>query len=285
MSLLMQALRKAESAKKAQAPDAAAAPEADAAPAPANPPVVPAASSGELTLETLEPTREQRAEAEKAAEEAAEAAMLEPDIAESGPAVAPAPMPAPTAEREPVDYFSGETPPARTPYVPPADPAPVAASDKPAPVPAPEPAPAATAARLKTGTDAQQAMNNANQAAQARQAAGTVFAAKQRAQKRRPLIIGALGLLILSGAGAYGYFQYMNLARPSPFAAATPAGVVAPLPVAVPAQPAVAVVPAPGTGVDGMAPAASADPLALAPRPASAPAAKPAVRSMASTPP
>ncbi|MFL6658189.1 MAG: tetratricopeptide repeat protein [Massilia sp.] len=281
MSLLMQALRKAESAKKAQGPDAPA--PADAAgPTSAAVPAVEAAapaSMSELTLEKLEPTREQIADAEKAAAEAAAAvdadALESYAAAPSGPVVAERSTPPAAQTPEPVDYFSGETPPARTPYIPPADPVPAVVIEKPAPPATPEPAPAATSARLKTGTDAQQAMNNANQAAQARQAAGTVFASKQRARNRRPLIIGAVGLLLLSAAGAYGYYQYMRLASPAPFAQAVPVNVPGPVPVPVAAAPGVTTDPAVAATADGLAPAVSAEPAQALPK-ASLPA-KPAV--------
>jgi Tfp pilus assembly protein PilF len=240
MSLLMQALRKAESAKKGQG---AAAPAPEPAATPATPP-------GELTLESKEPTREDIATALEVAASAAPAAP-------------------------PVDYFSSEVPPVRAPFVPvdPAvEPAPMgfdpdrgfstAAPADPVPVPepvalppeAPPARPAATAARLKLGLEQQKEADSAAQKAlEARNAASAVFAAKLGPGKRRPLVIAGLGLLVLAVAGGYGYYQFSRIGQTPPLAALPPVQAV-PVPAAAPA-----VVAVPSAPVEAVAtPAASA---------------------------
>jgi len=284
MSLLMQALRKAETAKKGQlAAEAEAAPASASAPAPAPelapmsepaaaaPAPAPPAAHAELTLESRDPLPEELA----------------------APAVAVAEAP----PAEPVDYFAGGDLPPRPSFVapepstpqgfdpdkgfgatpPPAAPAaPAMPVDDIAPMPqdAAERRNASLAApppRLKMGLDDGKTSDAAAQKlAEARSAASAVFAAKQRVQKRRPIIIGVLGLLALSAAGAYGYYQYALIGKPASFVpvqplptpvaqaplAAAPATV--PVPAAAPVP-----VPAPATAA-APAPAASV-PLAAAP--------------------
>lgn len=271
MSLLMQALRKAETAKKGQL---AAEVEAEAAPVPASAPApelapmsepaAPAApvAHAELTLESRDPLPE----------ELAAPAVV---VAEAPPA-------------EPVDYFAGGDLPPRPSFVAPepstpqgfdpdkgfsapplaAPAAPAMPVDDIAPMPqdAAERRSASLAApppRLKMGLDDGKTSDAAAQKlAEARSAASVVFAAKQRVQKRRPIIIGVLGLLALSAAGAYGYYQYAMIGKPASFVPVQP--LPAPLPVAqAPLAPAPAPAPAPAASI-----AHAAAPLADKPAPA-----------------
>lgn len=275
MSLLMQALRKAESAKKGQGADAVAPDPVQASTA--------GAVAGELTLEQKEPTQEDLATARQIAAETAAAAPIET-----------------------VDYFSSEVPPARTPYVAPdggaaepaaaqgfdpdrgfqAAPAPSPEPVIPAPVvaPAPPPAPPSVADRQQSAAQAER------NEAQARSAAAAVFAAKQRARHQRPLILAACGLLLLSGAAAFGYYQYMKIAQPQPLALPQPVQAAAPadaVPVTAPepAAPVAGAATAPAVPADSSAPApvrsraAPALPTAERADAPSRPAARAAVRS------
>ncbi len=267
MSLLMQALRRAETAKKGQVAATPADP-AQAAPAAAAP------ANGEMTLESKEPTADELAAAAEHAQQAAEAAAAAQAAAEAAafasPTTAASPFDAaPAPVTEPVDYFGGEVPPARAPYVPPApqgfDPERGAGAGSAAPPPVAPAAPAypdPSAAAPHSAAPARQpgpARPNAapasqpepapEQAAAARGAARAMFAAKQDVRGRRPLIIAAIGLLLL-GAGA-GIFYFMLLPpepfRPAPFPQGATGVLVATPPVADPV-PAANVVPLdPGT--------------------------------------
>lgn len=255
MSLLMQALRKAESAKKKQGggpdtPDTlVAADAAQAAPA--------APAHAELTLEVKEPTREDIAAAKEAASASAKAVV------------------------EPVDYFSSEVPPPRPSFV--AAPAPLetapqgfdpdrgfgasAPEARPEPIAdvAPPAAPAAplrppeTAARLKLGLEQQKESDAARQALEAQSAAAAVFAAKARSHNRRPLAIAGIGLLLLAGAAAYGYVQFMRATQPSELSMVTPPPAVPPAPPLPAPEAGVAPAPVPA--------AADATPVAAEPGP------------------
>ena len=286
MSLLMQALRRAETAKKNQAAPGSESPATGAVAAP-----VPdsAGAGAELTLEHKEPTADEIAaagERERHAAEAAAAAALTPE---------------PDARPEPVDYFGGEVPPPRAPYVPPAaqgfDPdrgAGAGSSAPAAPAPAPaaasmpaEPAPAMAPAYAPPPAPAPQP---AAQPEAARTAARAVFAAKQEVRSRRPLIIAAVGLFVL-GAGASIFYYFLLPSSPvqGPYQGATavllpaPAGAIAPEPqaaavaVTAPASEplAVAVAPAPMTV---SAPPAQMFPPAVTPSVQSAPPAPPRAR-------
>ena len=286
MSLLMQALRRAESAKKQSAA---------AAPAPATPPasaVPPAAPSGELTLELKEPTADEiahakdqaeaRAQAEAEAEAEAEvdvgAAAVAQDLPDT-PAAATASVAAAAERTEPVDYFAGEVPPPRAPYVPPApqgfDPERGAAGAPPVPTPAPVAGPAPevqTAARLALGVEQQQAAElAASREAQARAAASAVFASKRPVRSRRPLIIAVLCTLVLGGAAIAGYFMFLRPLPSSVLVQAPP-----PAPAVVVIEPALApAAPVPVAAAEAGAPAQTTAPLAV-PQPAAAsPAAVP----------
>ena len=227
MSLLMQALRRAETVKKSQS----AVPAEPGAPVEA---VIPPAPRDEMTLELKEPSADERAAASERAQAAAAADAAQQGLVDGAPSAAP----------EPVDYFAGEVPPARAPYhIPEAvvaapqgfDPERGAGAGSAAPVPAPAmpiaqsepvtPAPVTpAAAQLPPVEPASQ------QSAQARSAARTVFAAKQEVRSRRPLIIAATGLLVLAtGAGIF-YFLLLQSATPVPF---TPSAAPAPASVAV----------------------------------------------------
>jgi Tfp pilus assembly protein PilF len=276
MSLLMQALRKAESAKK-QRGDAGATPETPDAPDATA--AVPAPEHAELTLEVKEPSREDLATAREV-ETAREAAAVEA-----------------------VDYFSSEVPPARPTFIAADNPAetapqgfdpdrgfaapPVAAAPLPeaAPPVAAEPVPQApprapeTAARLKLGLEQQKQADAARDKLAAQSTAGAVFAAKARSGNRRPLLIAACGLLLLAAAGGYGYYQFMLASQPTPLTAVVPPP-ESPAPVAAPAVAATAPPAAPASA----APAAAA-PAPLAPAPVPHAAAAPAPRPAATAAP
>ena len=198
----MQALRQAESAKKNQA---APAPEVEAPPAP----VRLDQKRAELTLETREPS------------------LL--DLAEAAEPPRSAPEPVIEAA-DPVDYFSSESPPARAPFIavyatPPVQaeaPEEVRVAAEPPPPPPEPPAPPVRAGNPRSSPEQQMAAERAAQKiAEARAAASTVFAAKQRVRRRRPLIIAGLGLLALCAGGIYLYTQ-LTLTAPPPAAMAVP---------------------------------------------------------------
>ena len=204
MSLLMQALRQAESAKKNQASPAPAPTAVIEAPPPARREL----ARAELTLETREPSALDLAEAAEAAEPARD---------EPSPAPVPEPAPA-SGPADPVDYFSSESPPARTPFMTGSATAPeqaaapeqVVAAEAPPPLPEPPepPAPPVRPAAPRSSPEQQiAAERTAQKIAEARAAASTVFAAKQRVRQRRPMIIAGLGLLALCAGGTYLYTQ------------------------------------------------------------------------------
>jgi tetratricopeptide (TPR) repeat protein len=214
MSLLMQALRTAEKAKKKQAEDAAAEQPAAAAPSAAEAAPASTAEPELLSLQPREATPSERADA------AAEASRAAADDAERAPFSEPAPMPAPAPPapvEEPVDYFSGQLRAPVEAYVP--SPAAFAApppDETPAPA-APLPPPAAEAPRRVPAPPPIIDNSAALAAAQARTAAGALFAAKQRAQRRRPLIIAGLGLLAVGAVGIYLYLQIAGVGQPPAF--------------------------------------------------------------------
>jgi tetratricopeptide (TPR) repeat protein len=260
MSLLMQALRRAETAKKQQG---GAVPADTGAAAPAAP------AGTEMTLEVKELTadeiaaaaeyQEQVKAAQAAAQEAAAAAALD--------------NPAPAAA-DPVDYFAGATPPARAPYVPPApqgfDPERGSGSGSAAPaapLPPAQEAPATPPPRASAAPAAP-----VQQQAAAQNAARTVFIAKEAVRNRRPLIIAALGLLVLAAGAGIFYFQMLKVAAPQPQAPFPQAdtAVLVPTPAA-PAPEAVAVVTPAAAATAAAAPAAAiAAPAAAVAAPASA---------------
>ena len=306
MSLLMQALRQAESAKKNQASPAPA----PAAVIEAPPPARRELARAELTLETREPSALDLAEAAEVAE-AAEPARDEPS-----PAPAPELAPA-SGAADPVDYFSSESPPARTPFMtgsatPPAQaeaPEQVVAAEAPRPLPEPPepPAPPVRPAAPRSSPEQQiAAERTAQKIAEARAAASTVFAAKQRVRQRRPMIIAGLGLLALCAGGTYLYTQLTFADQPPATlavppvvdAATTPAattevaataaavGEVAATPEAAPADAAtapVATLPAPVAAV--AAPVNVAAPAAPAPALPAARSVTPARTAMAADAP
>ena len=307
MSLLMQALRTAEKAKKEQAGAGADAAKPEVArPAPATSPAPPASPASlqleSLSLQPQEPTAQDKADAAEIA--AAEALALDElgldpvgkapaSVSAPAPASAPAsasPPAAPTPATPAVDYFAGEARPAVEPFQAPVPPPPLA-----------EPAPAAPPLRpiLRTGLEQQQGADLANKkAADARGAASAVFAAKQRARDRRPMLIAGLGVLVLLLAAAYGYLEYARIANPPPLAMVQHAPVSAPAPVPVPV-PVPVPAPAPAAEIAPAAPvlvppeaapkavATEAAPKAVAPKaavdsaaPAPRPAARPASRAL-----
>jgi tetratricopeptide (TPR) repeat protein len=287
MSLLMQALRKAESAKKKQGggPDTPDTPDALVAPDAAQAVAAPAAPAhAELTLEVKEPTREDIA----AAKEAASAkAVVEPvdyfssEVPPPRPSFVAAPAPLETAPQgfDPDRGFGASAPEARPETI--ADVAPPAAPA--APLRPPE-----TAARLKLGLEQQKESDAARQALEAQSAAAAVFAAKARSHNRRPLVIAGIGLLLLAGAAAYGYVQFMRATQPSELSMVTPPPAVAPAPP-LPAPeagvaPAPAPAPVPVTAAADATPVAT--PVAAAPGPTRtrAPAAAPAKVRAAAAP-
>lgn len=279
MSLLMQALRKAEAQKKeaaAQSPRA---------------PVMPAsAGAGELTLELKEPTREDIATARERANDLA--SQREDDLG-AGLDDFEAP-PAPAAEA--VDYFSSELPPPRRVALelsdaagPQGDVDLVASPPAPSARPVPAGAPPAFAAPDKDDAATLDAASERQ-----RQTAGAVFAAKARIDNRRPWLIGAAGLVLLAAVGAYGYLQFQSIGAPAASgalsqavllpapappvpappvpdpAAAMPEAFAASAPAAAPVR-ADVVAPAPAAALFGAAPArARSTPAARAPGPAPA---------------
>ncbi|MES2316470.1 MAG: tetratricopeptide repeat protein [Pseudomonadota bacterium] len=300
MSLLMQALRKAESAKKSQG----ASPEAAAPETPAAPAAPVATPSGELTLEMKEPTREDIATASQVAAEAAAA-----EAAGHAPASHTEPLPPVAAPEPAVDYFSSEVPPVRAPYVPaeapaapqnqgfdpdrgfgasaPVQAAPVAPPPPVAPVAPVAEAIAPTSSRVKVGLEQQKEADNAARKVQeARSAAGAVFAAKQGARNRRPLIIGAVALLLVA-AGAFGYFQFMRISQPVVYPQAQvitvpvgpPVGPVAAVAVPLATEPPVAAVVPPAAAVVAPDPAFAAAPRPAAARPRAVASAAPATNT------
>ena len=253
MSLLMQALRRAELAKKAQAG-------ADVPAGAATEPKKPVRVGPELTLELKEPNADERAAAaaqvtaaqeredgsSAAAPQSASDADHRTHAIDSAPPQAPSPTP-------PVDYFSVGEPPSRPVFAaaPTASASDIgelartAASPPPAPDPVPEPvAPIAppVAARIRESSPQEQALAAAAlKEAQARGAAGALFAAKRGVPNRRALVMAAVGVLILAVAAVIFYFLVLRVA-PSPLGL-PPTGRVAVL-VPVPAAEPIAVAPA-----------------------------------------
>lgn len=285
MSLLMQALRRAESAKKAQAgaearpePTLPAAP--GAAPASASEPAPEASAAApaprapaELTLEVREPTPDELAAANahvtaaQEQEDGADAPAMSADQARQEQAAqraaAPEPAPARAADEPVVDYFSGGEPPPRPVYVAPAQAQPQAPTEAPRAAPAPAPAtpPAEPVATVRARPDAAQdqaAAQAALKAAEARNTASALFAAKQGIVNRRPLIIAAVGVLLLATAAGVFYIQLQGAstpAAPAQVAVLVPAPDPSAVPPADPLEPALDANAAPVPEADLPAPA------------------------------
>lgn len=101
--------------------------------------------------------------------------------------------------------------------------------------------------KLKIGLDLKQsAAIETKKKLAARNAAKSVFASKQKSPNRRAIVIAGVGLIVLAAGGAYGYFNIMGITHTLPLTmvaaapqpSATPTlGVVAPDSAAVLAEP------------------------------------------------
>ncbi|MES2935784.1 MAG: tetratricopeptide repeat protein [Pseudomonadota bacterium] len=230
MSLLMQALKKAESAKQKQAEATDAKPVAE----------LPARTQEHETL-SLQPQEPSRHDAAPVA--AAQANSMPGNVAESPP---------PT-KIEPVDYFSSDLRPPPASFIPtnvqqqgfdsdlgfpaasrnlpPAPPVDAAADMRQEPKPESRPADqnssTGTPPKLKIGNEQQQAA--AKKASDARNSAKSMFASKKPTRSRRPMIIAVVGLLLLMAAVGYGYFQFLGIAQ-APLTTAIPPAPIVPEP-------------------------------------------------------
>lgn len=234
MSLLMQALKKAESAKQKQDPGTTGG-------AAITDDTLQASESGALSLQPQEPS------------------LYETPIDATASAVG---QHRGTTETKPIDYFSGDMRAPESHYSTfgmeqnAADPKQAfsqgdsrAAIDEKA---QDEPAfQGRLPPKLKIGTIEQKAP--AKGLAE-RDRARSVFASKKIPRNRRPIVIAILGLVVLTAVGVYGYIQLMNITQTPPLAAVTqppgPAISVADAPLS----------PAPDTAISSDLPASPASP-------------------------
>lgn len=251
MSLLMQALKKAEQAKQQT--------DEPGASAPAEKKPVPAAPEG-LSLSPIEPATAPAepppAEPAKPADDSLALSMEEPPKSAPSPAAAPLSFPAieetpaPLAQKpvEPLPAMPPE-PEAPAAIVTPEPPAPPVNKAAPEPTPAPPAPPAQAAARTAAPTPEVRPQQK-TQAAQ--QTAKAVFYSKQPQGKKSGFRIAIAGLtvLLLASAG-FGYYYIQNLTQKSSMLVASTR----------PQQP---VTPEPAAA------AQAADPAAVAPVPAAA---------------
>lgn len=205
MSLLMQALKKAENAKQKQGDQA----EDTATITPTSEPSE--LESLPLTLQPQEPSLDEQKEAEATAAQepntmttSALEYFSNPPVTSSTPTNAEhqaaleadsglAPKLVSTPE-----VTSTETPQAK-PNVPPTKEAKVGSG---------------THGKLKIGLDEKQsAAIEAKKKLAARNAAKSVFDAKQKLPNRRAIVIGLLGLIVLCSVGAYGYMSFIGIGQ------------------------------------------------------------------------
>lgn len=210
MSLLMQALKKAETAKQKQGDQNSGPDVSDpvASAATSTPPSQ--LESIPLTLQAQDPSPEEQKEA--AAATAQETGSIMTSALEYFSTEQPEPKEPTKAEQQAaLEADSGLSPkPPKTSSVPieeaPPQPAPAVARAK-------EIATGGgTHGKLKIGLDEKQsAAIEAKKKLAARNAAKSVFDAKQKTPNRRAIVIGLLGLLILSAVGAYGYISIIGI--------------------------------------------------------------------------
>lgn len=197
MSLLMQALKKAENAKQKQGDlnDSPAAMDAESTP-PSELESLP------LTLQPQEPSLDETKEGLEQ-----EASSTSTSALDYFSAPQPEPSPPTIAEQQAALVAdSGLAPkPRSTPL------APSAATPQASPGAQPAKEPAAgggTYGKLKIGLDEKQsAAIEAKKKLAARNAAKSVFDAKQKSPNRRAIVIGLLGMIVLSAVAAYGYMS------------------------------------------------------------------------------
>ncbi|MDO9421456.1 MAG: tetratricopeptide repeat protein [Herminiimonas sp.] len=234
MSLLMQALKKAENAKQKQG-DQSDAPTATDPVATADTPTPPYdLEAMPLTLQPQEPSSVEQQEAiSAAAQESSKVSTSSLDYFSTPPTKELS-----KAEQQAaLEADSGLAPkPPETPSAP-------AAEVPPQPTPgvlrAKETATGGgTHGKLKIGLDEKQsAAIEAKKKLAARNAAKSVFDAKQKSPNRRAIVIGLLGLIILASAGAYTYLSIvgidqkplMNVAAVAPAAPAVVTPMVEPV--------------------------------------------------------
>ncbi len=206
MSLLMQALKKAENAKQKQGDQStdsvAVTPEVVTPPS--------ELESLPLTLQPQEPSLDEQKEASAAAQEATSVTTSALDYFATAQ---PEPSQPTRAEQQAaLEADSGLTPkPVDTP-LPPAAAVPQATPNV---SPAKETAVGGgTHGKLKIGLDEKQsAAIEAKKKLTARNAAKSVFDAKQKSPNRRAIVMGLLGLIILGAVGAYGYINITGIGQ------------------------------------------------------------------------
>lgn len=211
MSLLMQALKKAETAKQKQGdqsngPDVTDSVARAAAPTPSS-----QLESMPLTLQPQEPSPEEQKEATAAAQETSSMTTSALDYFATAQ---PEPNQPTIAEQQAaLEADSGLPPIPRKTSSAPTD----EATPQPAPAVARAKEPASgggTHGKLKIGLDEKQsAAIEAKKKLAARNAAKSVFDAKQKTPNRRAIVIGLLGLIILSAVGAYGYISLIGIGQ------------------------------------------------------------------------
>tara|TARA_R110001599_G_scaffold64023_3_gene178570 strand:+ start:143724 stop:145457 length:1734 start_codon:yes stop_codon:yes gene_type:complete len=232
MSLLMQALKKAENAKQKQA-------EQNDAPAlTTEASAVSTSESLPLTLQPQEPSADEQAQADAsaaAAQETHSSTTSSLDYFSTVQAEPPSPARASTlAEQQAaLEADSGLAPRATTsfplssPDIPPdstpekqqnIDPTLQQNTAQQMPPEKDIPRGGGTHGKLKIGLDEKQsAAIEAKKKLATRHAAQSVFAAKQTVPRRRAIVIAMLGLIILCAVGAYGYVNLIGLNQ-SPYA-------------------------------------------------------------------
>lgn len=227
MSLLMQALKKAESAKQ-KLGEQADAPSADLN---IESPVIAPAESSQLTLQPQEPSADEQAQAaaSAAAQETPTSSTSTLDYFSTTQVAPPSAAQASSLAQQQAELEadSGLTP--RTKNAMPSSSDGMSPENSIGKTPAVEnsarqsstqqiareqavPVGGGTHGKLKIGLDEKQsAAIEAKKKLAARHAAKSVFVAKQSAPRRRVAIIAVLSLLILCAIGAYGYFNLMGL--------------------------------------------------------------------------
>lgn len=209
MSLLMQALKKAETAKQKQGDQNSGPDLTDPVNSAATSTPSSQLESIPLTLQPQEPSPEEQKEA---AVVAAETNSITTSALEYFSTAQPEPKEPTKAEQQAaLEADSGLSPkPPKTSSAPIEEAPPQSA---PAVARAKEIATGGgTHGKLKIGLDEKQsAAIEAKKKLAARNAAKSVFDAKQKTPNRRAIVIGLLGLLILSAVGAYGYISIIGI--------------------------------------------------------------------------
>lgn len=202
MSLLMQALKKAENAKQKQGEEnntvAALPPEAE---------LPSELESMPLTLQPQEPVPEEQ-QAPAAPETSSTSALDYFATAKVEPYA-----PTKAQQQAELEADSGLAPKPRS--IPSAAPAANQTATPSAPQTKEPLTGGGTHGKLKIGLDEKQsAAIEAKKKLAARNAAKSVFDAKQKSPNRRAIAIGLLGLIILCAIGAYGYMSIVGLSQP-----------------------------------------------------------------------